>query len=104
MIRTSEGERRVVGYLIHPDAFVDVYKERFYKSANYLNCTEIDKKGYHVRESILIEHFSVTEWRGSVYLKGNFRGRGIVAEIRDQVSAGLIEPITLNDFKLKEVE
>ena len=89
----SEPNTKVVGYLIHPEAFVDVYKERFYKSANYLNCSEIDVKGYHVKKSIVIEHFSTTEWRGSVYLKGNFRGRGIVAELRDQVSAGLIEPI-----------
>lgn len=89
--------RKVVGYLIHPEAHVDVFKNKFMLRENvYIKDGEMAKACYHVKKTIRIDNFSVHSMLGSEYLMGNFRGRGIVCEIKEQCSEKTVEPVVVN--------
>ena len=84
----------VKGYLIHPTAYLDIYKDKF-DTDTWMNFSDVEKKGYHVKEAIHITEgkFNVVSWRGAAWLVANFRGKGLAAELTEQCSLSYIEPV-----------
>jgi hypothetical protein len=84
----------VKGYLIHPTAYLDIYEGEF-DTETWMNFSEIEKKGYHVKKEIHITEgkFNVVSWRGAAWLVANFRGKGLAAELTEQCSLSYIEPV-----------
>ena len=92
--------KRVVAYLIHPEAFVDVYSREFTErhDQSWVNESRILQRGYHVRESIRLDHgvYNIRWYAGTTWIQANFRGCGIHAELQEQVASKLIEPVEVS--------
>ena len=89
----------VKGYLIHPTAYLDIYEGQF-DTDTWMNFSDVEKKGYHVKESIHITEgkFNVVSYRGGAWLVANFRGKGLAAELTEQCSLSYIEPVRVEDW------
>ena len=97
-VQKNQSERkRVVAYLIHPEAFVDVYSREFTErhDQSWVNESRILQRGYHVKESIRIDesNYNIRWYAGTTWIQANFRGCGIHAELQEQVASKLIEPV-----------
>ena len=89
--------KRVVAYLIHPEAFVDVYSREFTErhDQSWVNESRILARRYHVKESIRLDegNYNIRWYAGTTWIQANFRGCGIHAELQEQVASKLIEPV-----------
>ena len=94
---TDPNRKRVVAYLIHPEAFVDVYSREFTErhDQSWVNESKILARRYHVKESIRLDegNYNIRWYAGTTWIQANFRGCGIHAELQEQVASKLIEPV-----------
>ena len=95
--RERSERKRVVAYLIHPEAFVDVYSREFTErhDQSWVNESRILQRGYHVKETIRLDEgkYNIRWYAGTTWIQANFRGCGIHAELQEQVASKLIEPV-----------
>jgi len=93
----SDTAKRVVAYLIHPEAFVDVYSREFTErhDQSWVNESRILQRGYHVKETVRLDegNYNIRWYAGTTWIQANFRGCGIHAELQEQVASKLIEPV-----------
>ena len=96
-VRERSERKRVVAYLIHPEAFVDVYSREFTErhDQSWVNESRILQRGYHVKETIRLDEgkYNIRWYAGTTWIQANFRGCGIHAELQEQVASKLIEPV-----------
>tara|TARA_B100002019_G_scaffold238156_1_gene213140 strand:- start:81 stop:500 length:420 start_codon:yes stop_codon:yes gene_type:complete len=95
--RERSERKRVVAYLIHPEAFVDVYSREFIErhDQSWVNESRILARRYHVKDTIRLDegNYNIRWYAGTTWIQANFRGCGIHAELQEQVASKLIEPV-----------